>query len=109
MISNPKASSGGGKAVAFTRCQNNEITLGAKTAITVLEEKARLYAAFINNSPQPITLSLGVKDKARINNGIVLAPFGGSFEINQNNLYQGVVSAIAPEKCSLSFVECIES
>ena len=108
MISNPKASSSGGKAVVFTNCQNGEIALGAKVAIVVLEANPRLYAAFINNSSIPITLSLGAKDKARVNHGIVLTPFGGSFEINQNNLYQGVVSAISSEKCNLSFVECVE-
>lgn len=108
MINNPRVSSAGSKAVAFASCQNGEMALGAKTAVVILEATPRLYAAFVNNSAVPITLSLGAKDKARINHGIVISPFGGSFEINQNNLYQGIVSAISPEKCSLSFVECIE-
>ena len=108
MINNPRVSVTGSRTVSFVSCQNGEMTLGAKTAILVLEPKERLYAAFVNNSTQPITLSLGSKDKARINHGIVLSPFGGSFEINQNNLYQGAVSAISPDKSSLSFVECIE-
>lgn len=91
----------------FTNCRNGEIAL-AKVGIVVLESSdVWAYAAFTNNSAQFITLSLGSKEKARINHGIVLAPFGGRFELNENNLYQGVVSAIAPDKCTLSFVECL--
>ena len=91
----------------FKSCRNGEIAL-AKTPIVVLESADRVYAAFTNNSTQPITLSLGNKEKTRINNGIILAPFGGRFELNETNLYQGTVSAIAPDKCTLSFVECLE-
>lgn len=108
MISNSQTSSSGVSSVGFSNCSNNEIALGAKTAVLIMEATQRRYAAFINNSAVDITISLGPKDKAKINHGIILKASGGSFEINQNNLYQGPVSAISSAKCSLSFVECIE-
>jgi hypothetical protein len=108
MIHNQSSSSTNAMAVGFSNCSNNQISLGAKVAILVLEGGSRRYAAFINNSNADITLSLGPQDKAKINQGIILKPFGGSFEISQNNLYQGPVSAISEQKCNLSFVECSE-
>jgi hypothetical protein len=108
MITNRTGGVTASSVMAFTDCSNNEISLGANTAVLLLEATERRYAAFINNSAVDITLVLGAKDKARINKGIILKPFGGSFEINQNNLYQGAISAIAPQKCNLSYVECIE-
>lgn len=109
MISNSSQNSSSASSVGFFNCSANENFLAARTAILVLEaNQLRRYAAFINNSATDITIFLGSKEKAKVNHGIILKPWGGSFEINRNNLYQGPVSAISLTKCSLSFVECIE-
>ncbi len=92
---------------SFSECQNNSIALAPNAAETVLKASKRAYAAFINNSTVDITLVLGAKDKAAIGRGIIIKGFGGSYEINQINLYVGAVSAIAESGCSLSFVECL--
>lgn len=93
---------------AYKECNNNAISLAANTAETVLRPANRAYAAFVNNTNCDITLVLGTKDKAALNKGIVIKAYGGSYEINQINLYQGAVSAIAEKACLLSFVECLE-
>jgi hypothetical protein len=92
---------------AYTECQNNSISLGENVAVTVLAPAERAYGAFVNNSTVDITLVLAPKNKAALNKGIIIKGFGGSYEINQINLYQGAVSAIAEKACVLSFVECI--
>jgi hypothetical protein len=106
MISNRSSTPVTSTAMGFTNCTNNEIFLGAGSPMLVLEASERRYAAFINNSDADITLVLASKEKAKLNKGIILKAFGGSFEINQNNLYWGEVSAVAAKKCNLSFVEC---
>ncbi len=110
MINNPSSQTASyAMAVGFSNCSNNEISLTvARLAVLVLAAGNRRYAAFVNNSDQDITLCFAVRENARINHGIILKPFGGSYEINQNNLYQGPVSAISAGKCSLSIVECLE-
>lgn len=108
MIGNPSGSQSTVSVFRpFSECQNNSIALAAKAAETVLKANKRAYAAFINNSNVDITLVLGAKDKAAIGKGIIIKSFGGSYEINQINLYVGDVSAIAESACSLSFVECV--
>ncbi|MCC5641345.1 hypothetical protein LC593_37245 [Nostoc sp. CHAB 5844] len=92
----------------FDTCTHGDKSLIANSATEILTAKSeRKYAAFINNSTIEITLVLGETNKAALNKGIILKP-GGSYEINSNNLYIGVVSAIAKIACKLSFVECVE-
>ncbi|MCC5641129.1 hypothetical protein LC593_35975 [Nostoc sp. CHAB 5844] len=92
----------------FSDCTHNDKSLIANSATEILTAKSeRKYAAFVNNSTVEITLALGEPGKTAINKGIVLKP-GGSYEINSNNLYIGVVSAISKFACKLSFMECVE-
>lgn len=108
MISNQSSNSSASASVGFSNCKNDEITLAANIASLILEATERRYGAFINNSGVDITLVLAPREKAKLNKGIILKAFGGSFEINSTNLYWGAVSAIAASKCNLSFVECVE-
>ncbi len=53
----------------------------------------RANAVFVNDSNQPIYLAGG--NAAVLNAGIRLNANGGSYEINRNNLFLGVINAIA--------------
>lgn len=97
------------EVVRFSDCVHGDKDLTGNVADTVLNANGnRQYAAFINNSLYDITLILGDKTKGGVNRGIVLKPRGGSYEINQNNLYVGKISAISANNCKLIFVECTE-
>jgi hypothetical protein len=92
----------------FDTCTHSDKSLIANSAAEIIAANSeRKYAAFINNSTVDITLILAETSKAALNKGIILRP-GGSYEINSNNLYVGVVSAISKFACKLIFVECIE-
>lgn len=63
------------------------------TSTSILSTNAtRFFASFVNDSNETIYLSLGAS--AVMNQGIRLNADGGSFEINETNLYIGPVSAI---------------
>ncbi len=63
------------------------------TSTSVLSANSeRIAATFINDSDEAMYLALG--KKAKMNSGIRLNAGGGSFEINQTNLYVGNVSVI---------------
>ncbi|MBD2519961.1 hypothetical protein H6G93_34470 [Nostoc sp. FACHB-973] len=97
------------EVIRFNSCTHGEKDLVGNVGDTVLNPNSnRQYAAFINNSLYDITLILGDKSKGGINKGIVVKPRGGSYEINQVNLYVGKVSAISANNSKLSFVECTE-
>jgi hypothetical protein len=89
----------------FDTCTHGDKSLIANSAAEIIPANSeRKYAAFLNNSTVDITLILGETNKAALNKGIVLRP-GGSYEINSNNLYVGVVSAISKFVCKLIFIE----
>ncbi|MBD2492392.1 hypothetical protein [Aulosira sp. FACHB-615] len=97
------------EVIKFDSCIHGEKSLTKNVGDKVLSENGnRQYAVFVNNSLYDITLILGDKSKGTVGKGIILKPRGGSFEINQSNLYIGEVSAISANNCKLSFVECIE-
>ena len=90
----------------FIDCSNNEKVLVKNVpSDIVVDNLARAYACFINNSIGEITLILGNSSEGAINKGIILKP-AGSYEINANNLYLGKVSAISNSNSKLSYVEC---
>lgn len=72
------------------------------TGIRLLErQEGRKYAAIVNASATvPMYLALedspddGVTNQAEVGKGIYLSPNGGSYEINEANLYKGEVWAI---------------
>jgi hypothetical protein len=95
-------------SLKFDKCQNDKISLSANVPLEVLDNNPkRIYSAVVNNSKLKITLVLGSKTAAKIDEGIILNP-GGSFEITQANLYQGKISAISSSNAVVSFVECEE-
>lgn len=64
----------------------------ASTPVLVANSR-RADAVFVNDSNQPIYLARG--NAAVIGQGIRLNAGGGSYEINRNNLFLGVINAIA--------------
>ncbi|MGI8503004.1 MAG: hypothetical protein ACR2LR_17985 [Hassallia sp.] len=93
----------------FSNSRNKKIDLIANNASALLDANPkRMYAAFINNGEDDITLVLQDKSRAVINEGIILKGHGGSYEITLLNLYTGKVSAISASAIQLSFVEGFE-
>lgn len=52
----------------------------------------RKYAVIVNDSDADIYLALGVT--AVVNKGILIKAAGGSFEINDQNMFRGVVNGV---------------
>ena len=95
--------------IKFPKCVNNKLALTSNNSVQVLDANPnRIYAVFINSGNSDITLVLGDKDTAILESGIIVKPNGGSFEINQFNLYTGIVSAVSQFDSQLSFIEGFE-
>jgi hypothetical protein len=92
-------------SVSFTQCTTEVDNFTSGTALTLLAaNENRTYAIFQNIGDNgDITLFLG---DATEEGGIVLNP-GGSYEINQNNLYVGKVMGISSiTNARISFTNC---
>ena len=63
------------------------------TTVVLAANPRRVDAVFVNDSNKPIYLARG--NAAVLNQGIRLNAVGGSYEINQNNLFLGAINAIA--------------
>lgn len=95
--------------VAFYKCINNVTELKSEEAKSIISANLkRLYAVFINNTSTTITLILGEPNSGSVERGIILNPYGGSYEINLSNLYRGKISAVCEIDAKLSWVECEE-
>ena len=70
-----------------------EVSVETSTTVALAANPSRTYASFVNNSNQDMYLGLGAD--AVMNRGIRINANGGSYEINDNNLFTGVVNAIA--------------
>jgi hypothetical protein len=93
---------------SFDNCTSNEVILAANNTSVVLENNGlRTYALLTNNSLVDITIILGEAENVTPGLGIVLKP-GGNYEINQDNLYQGVITAVCDYDSRLFCVECVE-
>lgn len=80
---------------SFSSTISASSTIGT-TAIDVLSASTtRQYAFFSNDGDANIYLFLGASTTAEVGKGIRLNSSGGSYEINGNNLYTGIVSAIS--------------
>lgn len=94
-------------ARVISYCQSFGQTLGT-TSLQLLPLNAnRLQATFVNtHASNKIFLHYGTT--AEINKGITLMPNGGSYEINAENPYQGVISAIASAASTpMTYMECV--
>jgi len=78
--------------LATANTPNAGITVGSSTTLTLAANVSRVSAVFTNDSDEVIYLSLG--NNAVMHQGIRLNANGGSYEINQTNLYTGIVHAI---------------
>ena len=78
--------------LATANVPNAGVAVGSSTTLALAANAARVAATFTNDSDEKIYLSLGAT--AVMSQGIPLNANGGSYEINQTNLYTGVVHAI---------------
>lgn len=72
---------------------DTSVSVEVTTTEVLAANPARADAVFVNDSNQPIYLARG--NDAVLNAGIRLNANGGSYEINSNNLFLGVINAIA--------------
>lgn len=72
----------------------NPAAIYAKTTQLVATSSSRVYLAIVNTGTNYVCLNLDASI-AQNCKGIYLAPSGGSFEINETNLYTGTITAIA--------------
>ena len=84
-------------------CTATGPTVGSSSTTILAANANRKSAVFVNDSDQTIYLARGAT--AYLNKGIPLNPKGGAYEINSNNLYKGVVTAIC---ASGGKVLCVE-
>ncbi len=68
------------------------VTVGAISTVALAFNGHRVNAVFVNDSDQVIYISRG--NAAVIGDGIRLNPNGGSYEIDDTNLWRGAVNAI---------------
>lgn len=93
---------------SFDNCTSELISLIANEVNILLSaNESRNYALLTNNSNTDITLVLGEAETATPGQGLILKP-GGNYEINSDNLYTGVISAVTAFDCQIFCVECIE-
>jgi hypothetical protein len=105
-VNNINASS---STTGFKTCTAVISNLTANQAKMLLVENTnRTYTLIQNLSSVSVTVALGAVGTAALNKGIILLPFG-SYEITNDNLYVGTISAISASNADLSLVECIKS
>jgi len=71
---------------------DDSVTVGAVTTVILAANSRRVNAVFVNDSNEVIYLARG--NAAVLNEGIRLNASGGSYEINDDNLYLGAVNGI---------------
>lgn len=69
-----------------------KVAVGNVSTAVLAVNATRIFAQFVNDSDEEIYLDLSAL--AVMNEGIRLNANGGSFEINQTNLYTGAITAI---------------
>lgn len=80
------------------------VVVATDAADVLAANTTRRYAGIVNDhASQGVYLALGVD--AVVGKGIYLAPNGGSFELNANNMFHGRVSAIGSGAGTLSIQE----
>lgn len=72
---------------------NGTASMGAASAEILADNRNRKYALMVNASDVGVWISFG--DTAVIGTGAYLAPAGGSYEIDESNLWTGAVNGIA--------------
>lgn len=72
---------------------NDTKSLTTTSAALIAANERRKYALIVNSSDVGVWVSFGVA--AVIGTGVYLAPAGGSYELDGDNLYLGVINGIA--------------
>ena len=86
----------GGGAYSFNSVGTSaSSTVGTSATVVLSKNSGRMYAAFTNDGADDIYLNLGATSTAAVGKGIRINANGGSYEINDLNLYTGQVSAIS--------------
>ena len=82
-------------------------TSGTDTAVLLATTSNRIYASFVNDCSSVVYLTLDdvPSGNANIVHDIRLNANGGSWEINQNNLYTGAVRATSTAVCDILVTE----
>jgi len=77
----------------FENGTNSNATVTTSNTVVVASNTARKYLCLVNSGSNPVFLGLGATAVA--DKGVYLAPNGGSFEINTDNLFIGAINGIA--------------
>ena len=71
---------------------NSNVTVTSTSGPILAFNSGRKYAVIVNDSDADIYLALGVT--AVVNKGILIKAAGGSYEINADNMFRGVVNGV---------------
>lgn len=71
---------------------NTSATISSANSTVVAANGGRRFLCLVNDSDTVIYVSLGTP--ARVNKGIRLNALGGSFMMDDRNLYQGIITGI---------------
>lgn len=77
----------------FSGGTNKSVTAATSSTAVLASNTGRQYAIIVNSGTSAVFLSLGATAVA--NQGVYLAASGGSYEINEENLFVGAINAIA--------------
>ncbi|MEM9118225.1 MAG: hypothetical protein AAGD09_10125 [Cyanobacteria bacterium P01_F01_bin.56] len=80
----------------ITQSSENALIIGTSSEIVLAAAPLRKQAVITNRS-ETATVTLSYQPIATPDDGIVLYPGGGVYEINRTNLYRGLISAISSE------------
>ena len=71
----------------------SNVSVGTSSTAIVAANTARRYLVLVNSGSYPVFLGIGATAVA--DKGIYLAPSGGSYEINEHNLFVKGINGIA--------------
>jgi hypothetical protein len=80
-------------ATPVRKADNDSASLDTSSAELFADNRSRKYALIVNASDVGVWISFG--EAAVIGTGAYLAPAGGSYEIDESNLWTGAVNGIA--------------
>lgn len=85
----------GGQNIFSTVSTSSQLSITTSSGLVLATSSTRQYVAIVNDGSNVVYLSLNNDVGAVVSSGIRLNASGGSYEINQDNLYTGAIRAIA--------------
>lgn len=79
--------------IKYRNVNNATAAVGAVSTTVLAANESRKRAIIVNAGSNGVWLSFG--EAAVLGKGVYLAPAGGSFEIDPDELYTGVINGIA--------------